>query len=78
MSLVILGLGVYKIIFSGWSSKSKYRLIGSIRAIAITLRYEICMAIVFLSPVFLINNLSLNIFNHYYLNSTLYWQSLVI
>ena len=29
------------IILSGWSSKSKYRLIGSIRSIAITLRYEI-------------------------------------
>ena len=77
-ALVILGLGVYMIMVAGWSSKSKYRLIGSIRSIAITLRYEICMAIVFLSPVFLINNLSLNIFNHYYLNSTLYRQSLVI
>jgi NADH:ubiquinone oxidoreductase subunit H len=52
MSLVILGLGVYMIIFTGWSSKSKYRLIGSIRSIAITLRFELCMAIVFLSPVF--------------------------
>ena len=59
-------------------SKSKYRLIGSIRSIAITLSYEICMAIVFLSPVFMINTLSLNIFNHYYLNSMLYTSSVVM
>ena len=69
---------VYMIIFSGWSSKSKYRLIGSIRSIAITLRFELCMAIVFLSPVFMINTLSLNIFDHYYLNSMLYTSSVLI
>ena len=77
-ALVILGLGVYMIILSGWSSKSKYSLIGSIRSIAITLRYEICMAIVFLSPVLLINSLSLNILIEHYLNSTLYTCPLVI
>jgi NADH-quinone oxidoreductase subunit H len=65
MSLVLLGLGVYMIIFSGWSSKSKYRLIGSIRSIAITLRYEICMAMVVLAPVFMINTLSLNLYFDY-------------
>ena len=76
--LVILGLNVYMIILSGWSSKSKYRLIGSIRSIAITLRYEICMAIVFLTPLFLTNSLSLSILNHYYLNCILYSMRTVI
>jgi len=36
------------------------------------------MAIVFLSPVFMINTLSLNIFDHYYLNSMLYTSSVVM
>jgi NADH:ubiquinone oxidoreductase subunit H len=58
-----LGLGVYMTILSGWSSKSKYSLIGSIRSIAITLRYEICMAIVFLSPVLLINSVGFEYIN---------------
>jgi len=50
---------VYGIIFSGWSSNSKYSLLGGLRAVAQTISYEIVLAFLFLCIVFFSNSFSL-------------------
>lgn len=55
-------VGVYFIIFSGWSSNSNYALLGRIRAIAQTISYEVCIIFFFLSYIFLILRLNINKF----------------
>nr|ACT80216.1 NADH dehydrogenase subunit 1 [Rhopalomyia pomum] len=54
-----MSLGVYFIMISGWSSNSTYALLGSLRSIAQTVSYEVCLIMVFLC--FLIFTLSFNI-----------------
>lgn len=43
-----ISVGVYFIIFSGWSSNSNYSLLGRLRAVAQTISYEVCMILFFL------------------------------
>nr|YP_009753963.1 NADH dehydrogenase subunit 1 [Dicranocentrus wangi]QIT06444.1 NADH dehydrogenase subunit 1 [Dicranocentrus wangi] len=45
--------GVYTLMSSGWSSNSNYALIGAVRGVAQTISYEVSMALIFLSLVFL-------------------------
>lgn len=48
-------INIYSLLFSGWSSNSKYGLIGSIRAISQLLSYEITIGIILLI-IFILNN----------------------
>ncbi len=43
--LAIAGLAVYAVLFAGWSSNNKYSLLGSLRASAQTLSYEVFWAL---------------------------------
>nr|AML26437.1 NADH dehydrogenase subunit 1 [Staphylinidae sp. BMNH 1274642] len=52
-------LSVYTIMVAGWSSNSNYSLLGSLRAVAQTISYEVSLSLILLSFLFLI--LSLNI-----------------
>lgn len=52
-------VGVYRIIVAGWSSNSKYSLLGRIRAGAQTISYEVSLIIIILSPLILFKNLDL-------------------
>nr|YP_010704147.1 NADH dehydrogenase subunit 1 [Mydaus javanensis]WCO87456.1 NADH dehydrogenase subunit 1 [Mydaus javanensis] len=52
--LAMSSLTVYSILWSGWSSNSKYSLIGALRAVAQTISYEVTLAIILLS--ILLNN----------------------
>jgi NADH-ubiquinone oxidoreductase chain 1 len=54
-----LRFGVYMIIIAGWSSNSRYALLGSLRAIAQTISYEVALVLMLLSVLFLL--LSFNI-----------------
>nr|YP_002970903.1 NADH dehydrogenase subunit 1 [Trionyx triunguis]BAH79145.1 NADH dehydrogenase subunit 1 [Trionyx triunguis] len=42
---------VYSIIWSGWSSNSKYALIGALRAVAQTISYEVTLGIILISMI---------------------------
>lgn len=45
--------GVYTLIGRGWSSNSNYALLGAMRGVAQTISYEVRIALIFLSVIFL-------------------------
>jgi NADH-quinone oxidoreductase subunit H len=56
----ITSLGVYSIILSGWSSNSKYSLLGSIRSSAQMISYEVSMGLAVVAVVLVSGSLNLN------------------
>lgn len=54
-------LRVYTVIIAGWSSNSNYALLGGLRSVAQTISYEVSLALILLSFLYLI--LRLNIFD---------------
>nr|YP_009057614.1 NADH dehydrogenase subunit 1 [Nemertopsis tetraclitophila]AGZ63907.1 NADH dehydrogenase subunit 1 [Nemertopsis tetraclitophila] len=56
--LCISSLSVYSTLFAGWSSNSKYALLGALRAVAQTISYEVSMVLVLLSGLFLLGSFS--------------------
>nr|WGO58015.1 NADH dehydrogenase subunit 1 [Rhabdoblatta densimaculata] len=56
-------LGVYTVMIAGWSSNSNYSLLGGLRAVAQTISYEVSLALILLSFIFLIG--SYNLLNFY-------------
>nr|QZP41024.1 NADH dehydrogenase subunit 1 [Geoscapheus dilatatus] len=63
-------LGVYTIMVAGWSSNSNYSLLGGLRAVAQTISYEVSLALILLSFVFLVS--SYNLINFYYYQNYLW------
>lgn len=47
--LCISRLNVYTVLLSGWSSNSKYALLGAIRAVAQTISYEVSIALIIIT-----------------------------
>lgn len=52
--LCVSSLNVYGTLLAGWASNSKYALLGSLRAIAQTVSYEIRIALILLFPLFVL------------------------
>nr|YP_011021923.1 NADH dehydrogenase subunit 1 [Argas vulgaris]WQM44090.1 NADH dehydrogenase subunit 1 [Argas vulgaris] len=50
--LCVSSLGVYVILWGGWSSNSKYALLGAFRGLAQVISYEVSLAIILISVVF--------------------------
>jgi len=48
--------GVYTLIARGWSSNRNYALLGAMRGVAQTISYEVRMALIFLSFIFLLSS----------------------
>lgn len=63
--LCCTSLGVYTVIIAGWSSNSNYALLGGLRAVAQTISYEVRLALVLLSFIFLIGGYNILIFYKY-------------
>nr|ACM79555.2 NADH dehydrogenase subunit 1 [Onisimus nanseni] len=57
--IVISGLGVYPILSLGWSSNCKYSVLGSYRAVAQMVSYEVSLAMVLLSLIWLASSFNL-------------------
>nr|YP_007375123.1 NADH dehydrogenase subunit 1 [Boulengerula taitana]AAX58635.1 NADH dehydrogenase subunit 1 [Boulengerula taitana] len=51
--LAMSSLAVYSILGSGWSSNSKYALIGALRAVAQTISYEVTLGLILLCVILL-------------------------
>lgn len=52
--LCLSSLNVYTSLVAGWSSNSKYALIGSLRRVAQTISYEVSISLILLGPLILI------------------------
>jgi NADH-ubiquinone oxidoreductase chain 1 len=61
--LAVLRLGVYPILLSGWSSNSKYAIMGSIRGVAQTISYEIRLALIIMQ--FIVIFIRVNLKDHF-------------
>nr|QIV24561.1 NADH dehydrogenase subunit 1 [Utra nitida] len=57
--LSVSSLSVYSIMLAGWSSNSNYALLGSLRSVAQTISYEVSLALILLSFLFMITSLSI-------------------
>nr|YP_009340968.1 NADH dehydrogenase subunit 1 [Epopella plicata]AIT51835.1 NADH dehydrogenase subunit 1 [Epopella plicata] len=79
--LCVLSLGVYPLMIAGWSSNSKYALLGGLRAVAQTISYEVSLALVLLSFIVMVGEYSLEDFvefqSSFYLVFFFYLLSLV-
>nr|UOU84992.1 NADH dehydrogenase subunit 1 [Chrysopilus cristatus] len=62
--LACTSLGVYTVMIAGWSSNSNYALLGGLRAVAQTISYEVSLALILLSFIFLIGGY--NLFSFYF------------
>lgn len=71
---LILRINVYPTLISGWSSNSKYAIIGSLRAIAQTISYEVRLALIFLFFLVLSKSLSWA----YLAAENLFWRKIII
>lgn len=57
--LCVSSLNVYTVLLSGWSSNSKYALLGAIRAVAQTISYEVSIALILITILFASSNFDL-------------------
>ena len=57
----ISSLGVYGIIFSGWSSNSKYAFLGGLRSAAQMISYEVCLGLIVICIIIISGSLNLSI-----------------
>nr|BBB86772.1 NADH dehydrogenase subunit 1 [Pandalus borealis] len=60
--LCCTSLGVYSTMGAGWSSNSKYALLGCLRAVAQTISYEVSLALILLSMLLLVGGFDLVLF----------------
>jgi NADH-quinone oxidoreductase subunit H len=56
--LAISSLGVYGIIFSGWSSNSKWSFLGSLRSTAQMISYEVSIGVIVLCVLLFVGSLN--------------------
>nr|URX53433.1 NADH dehydrogenase subunit 1 [Rugitermes unicolor] len=69
--LCCTSLGVYTVMVAGWSSNSNYSLLGGLRSVAQTISYEVSLALILLSFVFLI--CGYNLVDFYYFQTYLWF-----
>nr|WRV01098.1 NADH dehydrogenase subunit 1 [Stygiocaris lancifera] len=63
--LCCTSLGVYTTMGAGWSSNSKYSLLGCLRAVAQTVSYEVSLALILLSLLMLVGGVDFSLFVNY-------------
>ena len=55
----VASIAVYGIVIAGWSSNSKYPLLGGLRSTAQMISYELSLALAFVGPIMIANSMSL-------------------
>nr|ANN13217.1 NADH dehydrogenase subunit 1 [Astacus astacus]ANN13230.1 NADH dehydrogenase subunit 1 [Astacus astacus] len=63
--LCCLSFGVYPIMSAGWASNCKYSMLGSLRSVAQTISYEVSLALILLSFIFLVESFDFKEFTVY-------------
>ena len=61
--LACTSLSVYGVIIAGWSSNSNYSLLGGLRSVAQTISYEVRLALILISYIFLLGGFNIIIFS---------------
>nr|YP_009739805.1 NADH dehydrogenase subunit 1 [Stygobromus allegheniensis]QIC54430.1 NADH dehydrogenase subunit 1 [Stygobromus allegheniensis] len=56
--ICVSGLGVYPLLVSGWASNCKYSIMGSLRAVAQMVSYEVSLAMILLCMVWVVGSFS--------------------
>nr|YP_010464248.1 NADH dehydrogenase subunit 1 [Borboresthes tibialis]UUL71625.1 NADH dehydrogenase subunit 1 [Borboresthes tibialis] len=74
--LSVSSLGVYSIMMAGWSSNSSYSLLGGLRCVAQTISYEVSLALILMSFIFL--TLSFNLLNFLEIQSYIWFIFLTL
>jgi NADH-quinone oxidoreductase subunit H len=74
--LAISSMGVYGIALAGWASNNKYSLLGGLRSSAQMISYELPLSIAIVSPLLLVNTLSLRGIVEAQTGSILHWNIL--
>lgn len=69
--LVISALGVYGILLAGWSSNSKYALLGGLRSVSQMISYEVSISLIII-PIIIMSG-SLNLIDIVYVQSNSVW-----
>lgn len=59
--LVVSSLGVYGILLAGWSSNSKYALMGCLRSVSQMISYEVSISLIIIPVVLFSNSLNINL-----------------
>nr|YP_010952393.1 NADH dehydrogenase subunit 1 [Pseudabris przewalskyi]WMQ52487.1 NADH dehydrogenase subunit 1 [Pseudabris przewalskyi] len=57
--LSVSSVSVYTLMLAGWSSNSSYSLLGSLRSVAQTISYEVSLALILMSFLYLVLSMSL-------------------
>ena len=57
--MAVSSIAIYGIAIAGWSSSSKYALLGALRATAQMISYELALGLAFVGPIMLANSMSL-------------------
>nr|QNV11737.1 NADH dehydrogenase subunit 1 [Notidobia ciliaris] len=73
--LSLMSLSVYFMLLSGWSSNSNYALLGSLRGVAQVISYEVTLALMILSVVFLVMGYN---FMYFYLYQQYIWFIIIL
>nr|UXG56630.1 NADH dehydrogenase subunit 1 [Cerceris albofasciata] len=68
-----LGLGVYSSMIGGWSSNSNYSMLGSIRAVAQSISYEVSMILMIFCLMIMTEEYNLLMFNNYQYYLSYFW-----
>nr|YP_009917431.1 NADH dehydrogenase subunit 1 [Nabis ferus]QLF99798.1 NADH dehydrogenase subunit 1 [Nabis ferus] len=68
------GMGVYGVMLSGWASNSNYALLGSLRAVAQTISYEVSMSLLLVNLLLLV--LSFNLIDFMVYQDYIWFMSL--
>nr|YP_009057601.1 NADH dehydrogenase subunit 1 [Gononemertes parasita]AGZ63901.1 NADH dehydrogenase subunit 1 [Gononemertes parasita] len=69
--LCISSMSVYSTLFAGWSSNSKYALLGALRSVAQTISYEVSLILILLSVAFSVG--SFFFFFFFFFQSFYFW-----
>nr|WDV10601.1 NADH dehydrogenase subunit 1 [Bhutanitis thaidina] len=74
--LCCTSVGVYTVMIAGWSSNSNYSLLGSLRAVAQTISYEVSLALIMMSSILMI--LDFNLLKFYYYQEMIWFFFLMM
>jgi len=58
--MAVASIAVYGIVIAGWSSNSKYPLLGSLRSTAQIVSYELSLGLAFVGPILLADSMSMS------------------